>query len=221
MTESKVGGNRSSSFALAVEGPYPLALDRKAPPTDMRDAHPRAGEMPTSSPGTGTEHNLPGHEHTSSDTTALPRTPEKQRESHREQPLKNEQQGHQERPQNDEEQERRPLKRNTGRPRPGMCCYCREEEPYPPPTRLRSRATMTHHDLAAAEHHSVKAYTCRNTHPTQKNHPLGSPPTSALQPHNHSPEEPESPRQRLQEENHAKASLSPDPPTNPGHGFSP
>ena len=105
MTESKVGGIQASSFALAVEGPYPLALDRKAPPTDMRDAHPRAGEMPTSSPGTGTEHNLPGHEHTSSDTPMQPRTPEKQRESHREEPLKNEQQGHQERPQNDEEQE--------------------------------------------------------------------------------------------------------------------
>ena len=89
MTESKVGGNQASSFALAVEGPFPLALDRKAPPTDMRDAHPRAGEMPTSSPGMGTEDNLLGHEHTSSDTPMQPRTPEKQRESHREEPLKN------------------------------------------------------------------------------------------------------------------------------------
>ena len=104
MTESKVGGNQASSFALAVEGPFPLALDRKAPPTDMRDAHPRAGEMPTSSPGIVTEHNLLGHEHTSSDTPKQPRTPEKQRESHREEPLKNEQQGHQERPQSDEDE---------------------------------------------------------------------------------------------------------------------
>ena len=61
--------------------------------------------MPTSSPGTGTKHNRLGHEHTSSDTPKQPRTPKKQRESHREEPLKNEQQGHQERPQNDEEQE--------------------------------------------------------------------------------------------------------------------
>ena len=77
MTESKDGGIQASSFALTVEGPYPLALDRKAPPTDMRDAHSRAGEMPTSSPGTGTEHNRLEHEHTSSDTPMQPRTPEK------------------------------------------------------------------------------------------------------------------------------------------------
>ena len=78
---------------------------------------------------------------------------------------------------------------------------------------------MTHHDLGAAEHYSVKAYTCRNTHPTQKNHPLGSPPTSALQPHNHSPEEPESPRRRLQGENDAPGAAAAQPGT--GFGLSP
>ena len=79
---------------------------------------------------------------------------------------------------------------------------------------------MTHHDLAAVEHHSIKAYTCRYTHPThKKNHPLGSPPMSALQPHSHSPEEPESPRRRLQEENDAQGAAAAQPGT--GFGLSP
>lgn len=50
------GEELQATSSLATEGPFPLALASHASPSNLRGAHPRAGEVPASKPGVATTH---------------------------------------------------------------------------------------------------------------------------------------------------------------------